>query len=478
MNAFIPDISPITTESPQQRFFELLHSHPRHRVRANGIPHCLRWIEEWQTYQHPGDTSEHEHKPHSESGTLAFFEDIAKRSWLKDWHFHQAIRAVELWTSEVEPGEWAHNFDWDSYCDQVRDLENDHHNLVREIEDSALAEYPPGPDDRRPAADEPEILAKIESDVRRKVRQRKLSINTEKIYVKWSRRFALFCLRRVKKLPLENIELTLPLYLDYLALERQIAESTQRQALNAIIFVGRHIVGIDDLQIEFHKSRIHSKRPPTVLGRSQIDAIVATLSDPWRLIAQVAYGSGIRQMETLQLRIKDLNFSQGTITIYYGKGGKHRIVPLPKILESQLSERIDQLERKHEKDALIGLGHVHIPASLDKKLNGSSGEFRWQYLFPAAKVCAHPRTGKIARHHLHEKSLQRQFKRAVDRAKVRQRATFHTLRHSFATHLLEKGVDIRTVQQLLGHAEVSTTMRYLHVMKRPGAGALSPLDLD
>lgn len=253
---FCPPASP----SPQQRFFDLLQSHPRHRVRANGIPHCLRWIEEWQTFQDTADTSTHEHHPHSESGTLAFFENLATRSWLKDWHFHQAIRCVELWTREVEPSEWAQNFDWDSYCDQVQDLDNDHRNLVREIEDSALAEYPPEPDDRRPAPDEPEILAKIESDVRRKVRQRKLSINTEKI-------------------------------------------------------------------------------------------------------------------------------------------------------------------------SQIGLGDVHMSASLHKKLNGSSRDFRWQYLFPAAKVCAHPRTGKVARHHLHENSLQRQFKRAVDRAKIRQRATFHTLRH-------------------------------------------------
>lgn len=189
------------------------------------------------------------------------------------------------------------------------------------------------------------------------------------------------------------------------------------------------------------------------------------------------YGSGLRLAECLSLRVKDLDFGQGTITIHNGKGGKHRVVPLPRTLEPRLGAHLDKVREKHLQDLPLGAGDVHMPEALLRKWPNATRELAWQYLFASATLCPHPRTGRVARHHLHETSMQRQFKDAVRKAGIAKRVTCHTMRHCFATHLLESGMDIRTVQSLMGHGSVDTTMIYLHVMKRPGAGGQSPLDL-
>ena len=213
------------------------------------------------------------------------------------------------------------------------------------------------------------------------------------------------------------------------------------------------------------------------MSREEVSKVIAELSDPWKLICELMYGSGLRQIEALRLRVKDVDFGQGNIAVHEGKGGKHRVVPLPRALEGRLRDHLEAGRERHVADSAAGMGDVHLPASLRRKYRKAAGEWPWQYVFPAARVCAHPATGVLARHHLHENSLGRQVKSAVAKAGIAKRATSHTFRHSFATHLLEGGIDIRTVQTLLGHSDVSTTMVYLHVMRRPGAGAPSPLDL-
>ncbi|MDF1816962.1 MAG: integron integrase [Verrucomicrobiales bacterium] len=268
------------------------------------------------------------------------------------------------------------------------------------------------------------------------------------------------------------------MFLDYVALERRVSVSTQNQTLNALVFFARYQLQIDEIALNFVRTESGYRRPPVVLTREEIDCILSHLKEPWDRICRLLYGTGLRQSEGLRLRIKDIDFGQKIIAVHDGKGGKHRVVPLPKAMEQDLSSHIAALKTRHDGWLRLGQGAVHIPSALKRKYPNAATEFTWQYLFPAARLCAHPRSGEVARHHLHEKLLQNQFKNALRKTTIYKKATCHTLRHSFATHLLEAGYDIRTVQEMMGHADVSTTMIYLHVMKKPGGvGAPSPLDL-
>ena len=314
--------------------------------------------------------------------------------------------------------------------------------------------------------------------LRRAIRREKLAYATEDTYVSCISRYARYCHERLGITPQEAGIPAIAPYMDYLALERNVAGATQNQALNAIAFLVKHVFGIADFTIEgFTRARGH-RRPPTVMTRDEVRRVIRHLEDPWKLAAQLMYGSGLRLMECMKLRVKDLDFGQGTITIHEGKGGKHRIVPLPRAIESRLQDYLAALRKRFDQDLAAGAADVHIPESLLRKFPNAPRQWPWHWLFPAAALCAHPRTGKFARYHLHDDSMARQFREAVRKADLNKRVTCHTLRHSFATHLLESGTDIRTVQNLLGHSDVSTTMIYLHVMKRPGAGAPSPLDLE
>lgn len=266
-------------------------------------------------------------------------------------------------------------------------------------------------------------------------------------------------------------------YIQFLALERQVSSSTQKQALNALVFLLRHILGHAEFTLDLDPPTAGRRRPPTVLTREEVRTVLGFLDAPWKLAAQLLYGSGLRIMEALRLRVKDIDFGHGTITIHDAKGGKHRLVPLPKALESRLQAHLATNREKHRLDLITGVGEVHMDASLARKYPNAPREWPWQFVFPAAKLCPHPRTGEFARYHLHEDSLQRQVRDAVRKADIPKRASCHTFRHSFATHLLQSGTDIRTLQSLLGHSSVETTMVYLHLLDRPGAGAPSPLDL-
>jgi integron integrase len=242
-----------------------------------------------------------------------------------------------------------------------------------------------------------------------------------------------------------------------------------------MVFLVRHVFGVLEFSLEIAPGR-QSRRPPVVMTRDEVKKVFAHLEDPWKLIAQVMYGSGLRLMEAMRLRVKDIDFGQGHIAIHDAKGGKHRMVPLPRALENRLTEHLKLERAKHEQDLAGGAGEVHLPESFLRKSPTGARQWCWQWAFPSASLCPHPRTGKVARYHLHDDSMSRQLRNAVKKAGLTKRVTAHTLRHSFATHLLESGIDIRAVQDLMGHKDVSTTMIYLHVMRRPGAGAPSPLD--
>ncbi len=455
----------------EDAYFRLL-ADPSQRVSEKARPYYFRRVEQWKEF------CEKAENPSSAAATRAFFDRLGTDPGLEDWQLRQAIRAVELWTREIEHWAWAEGFDWSGTMDQFRSLEVDHPTVSRDHISSQLRSYPPTPADRVPAAGETELSAELISEFRHVAQTEKKAVKTEKTYGDHLKRFIRFCLRRLQRSPLEEPLENIELYLEYVALERRVSANTQKLVLNALVFFARHQLKIDQIELNFVHTENGYRRPPVVLTVEEIEQVFSHLREPWYRICRILYGTGLRQSEGLRLRIKDLDFGQGTITVHDGKGNKHRVVPLPRAMETDLRDHIDRLREQHEAWLKLGQGAVHIPTALARKYSNARTEFAWQYLFPAARLCAHPRTGDVARHHLHEKSLQSQFRKAFLQTNIYKKASCHTLRHSFATHLLEAGYDIRTVQELMGHADVSTTMIYLHVMKKPGGvGAPSPLDL-
>jgi len=435
-------------------------------IPQNAQPHYLRHAITWNT----SVTSD------SQSATEEFLLNLLHPQPLQPWQFKQAIRAVAWLTRDILHLPWATLLHWESLADQARPLEPDHRTIGREtIRIPAVSTILPATDPLPKVEDE---VARIVEELRRALRLDGLSYATEQTYVGWNIRFTRFCLIRLKQTPQAAGPQAITDYLNYLALERNVSASTQKQALNAMVFLTRKVFGNTEFTMEKPAHGHSYRRPPIVLTRHEVQAVLSFLEDPWKLAAQLMYGSGLRLMETLRLRVKDIDFGQGTILIHDGKGGKHRVTSLPLALESRLKEHLVKESKKHITDLAGGYGEVHMPEALLRKYPKASKEWAWQFLFPAATYCPHPRTGHIARYHLHETSMQRQFKDAVRKAHLSKAATCHTLRHSFATHLLEKGIDIRTVQDLLGHSNIDTTMIYLHVIKRPGAGGPSPLDLN
>jgi integron integrase len=435
-------------------------------IKPAARDHYLRWAETW--------TKARGHQ--SAERTQAYFDTLGRAAHLADWQFRQAVDAARILACDVLTLSWALSFDWRGLSDQAKSLATDHRTLAREaipVRAVLPTLRPASPDQARDAEDE---LREIIDALRRAIRIKNMAMATEETYIHWNSRFTRFCQQKLGQSPRIAGSPAITAYLDFLALERNVAPATQKQALNAMAFLTKNVFGIEEFTLEHITPARGQRRPPVVMTREEVRSVFARLEDPWKLIAQVMYGSGLRLMEAMRLRVKDLDFGQGTIAIHDGKGGRHRVVTLPRALEQRLQQHLGRLREKHLQDLAVGAGDVHLPQSLQRKWPNASREWCWQYVFPSATLCSHPRTGRIARHHLHDDSMARQIRDAVRKTGIPKRITSHTLRHSFATHLLESGTDIRTVQSLLGHADVSTTMIYLHVMKRPGAGAPSPLD--
>ncbi len=265
-------------------------------------------------------------------------------------------------------------------------------------------------------------------------------------------------------------------YLTHLAVDGHVAASTQNQALNAILFLYRHVLETD---LPWMDDVVRAKRPervPEVLSTQEVARLLANLDGTYKLMASLLYGSGLRLMEVIRLRVKDVDFDYRQVIVRDGKGAKDRVTPLPSSVEHALKVQIDGVAEQHRQDLRAGYGRVYLPNALASKYPKAQRELAWQYVFPSARLSRDPRSGEMRRHHLNEKGLQQSVKRAVQRAGIHKKASCHTLRHSFATHLLERGHDIRTVQELLGHKNVQTTMLYTHVLKRGGRGVTSPLD--
>ncbi len=309
--------------------------------------------------------------------------------------------------------------------------------------------------------------------MRDEIRIRHYSVSTETTYVQWARRFILF---HDKRHPKEMGAAEVSAFLTALATRGRVAASTQNQALNALVFLYRRVLGIELGELD---AIVRAKRPlrlPVVLSESEVSALLANLAGEPRLVAGLLYGAGLRLLEGVSLRVKDLDFSRGEILVRDGKGRKDRVTMLPRALEPALREQLEKARASWGLDSRDGSAGAALPDALARKYPNASHEWGWQWLFPATRRFVERETGRALRWHVHESVVQRAVKRAVRAAGIAKPASCHTLRHSFATHLLAHGYDIRTVQELLGHRDVSTTMIYTHVLNRGGRGVRSPLD--
>jgi integron integrase len=314
---------------------------------------------------------------------------------------------------------------------------------------------------------------KLLDQLRLALRARHYSRRTERTYCHWVRRFIFF--HNVRH-PAEMAEAEVNAFLTYLAVKEKVSASTQNQALSALLFLYRHVLKreIRDLG-EVIRAR-KPKRLPIVLTREEVKAVISQLTgDNW-LMASLLYGTGLRLMECLRLRVQDIDFERNEVTIRSGKGEKDRITMLPESLKQPLRDNQARVRAIHERDLRDGWGRVQLPDALDGKYPNAAAEWRWQWVFPQEHRWKNQMTREEGRHHVDQSILQKSFKQPVEKARLTKRATCHTMRHSFATHLLEAGYDIRTVQELLGHTDVRTTMIYTHVLNRGGRGVKSPVD--
>ena len=314
---------------------------------------------------------------------------------------------------------------------------------------------------------------KLLDQVRGKIRLKHYSIRTEQAYVDWIKRFVLhFGKRHPRDLGAAEVEQ----FLTHLAVHGKVAASTQNQAKSALLFLYKEVLALELPWLDNVAQAKAPQRLPVVLNRDEVQAVLSRLSGTHWLVASLLYGTGMRIMECLRLRVKDVDFKRREILIRDGKGFKDRVTMLPVSLSAALEAHLAKVRGLHEADLQQGYGAVYLPNALKRKYPNAAKEWGWQYVFPSAKLSADLRSGEIRRHHVQDQAVQRAVKQAVRDADLNKPATPHTFRHSFATHLLEGGYDIRTVQELLGHSDVSTTMIYTHVLNKGGRGVVSPLD--
>jgi integron integrase len=310
--------------------------------------------------------------------------------------------------------------------------------------------------------------------VRGKIRLKHYSIRTEQAYLDWIKRFVLhFDKRHPSEMGAREVEA----FLTHLAVEGKVAAATQNQAKSALLFLYREVLEQDLPWLANVERAKAPRRLPVVLTEKEVASVLSRLTGTHWLVAGLLYGSGLRIMEALRLRVKDIEFSRGEILVREGKGFKDRVTMLPAVLVDPLKAHLKRVRDLHEQDVEEGYGEVYLPYALARKYPNAGREWGWQYAFPSKNRAVDPRSGVVRRHHVQDQAIQRAIRQAVRDAGIVKPATPHTLRHSFATHLLTSGYDIRTVQELLGHKDVTTTMIYTHVLNKGGRGVTSPLDM-
>lgn len=314
---------------------------------------------------------------------------------------------------------------------------------------------------------------KLLDQLRDRIRLKHYSRRTEEAYLDWCKRFILY---HNKRHPQEMGKPEVEAFLTWLARERNVAAATQNQAKAALQFLYKEVLGVQLAWLDEVEQAKKPKKLPVVLTEQEVQQLFKHLPDGWALVGRLLYGTGMRLLEVLRLRVQDIDFERCELLIRDGKGGKDRVTMLPQSLVQALKEQLQQVKRLHEQDLAIGYGEVWLSESISRKYPQAGREWIWQYVFPSQKRSLDPRSGVVRRHHLDEKGLQRAIRQAAIDADLTKHVTPHTLRHSFATHLLQAGYDIRTVQELLGHKDVQTTMIYTHVLNKGGRGVTSPLD--
>jgi integron integrase len=397
---------------------------------------------------------------------IGYLTEAERTARLEAWQYRQLVEALEVLFAGVLELAWAVTFDWSFWRDSAQRLETGHATLGRHQSAREHDLQKPGPE--TPAPQE-HLLAAVAAEITR----RAYSIRTERTYLHWIRRFAAsFHDRDPRELGAAEVRR----FLEQLAVRSKVGPSTQNQALCALVFLYRDVLG-RSLELG---SLVRAKRPrhlPVVLTREEVRSLLARLEGTQRLMASLLYGTGMRLMEVVRLRVKDVDFGYRQIVVRDAKGNKDRVVPLPDAVTGLLRAHLAGVRDLFDEDTRRGLGEVYVPDALARKYPNAPREWPWQYVFPSGRISFDSRSEKGRRHHLHENGLQKAVKKAGVAAGIAKRVHCHSLRHSFATHLLEQGYDIRTVQDWLGHADVSTTMIYTHVLNRGGRGVRSPLDV-
>ena len=417
---------------------------------------------------------------HTANDVESYLKTKGRTLRIEDWQFKQVVFALKILFVDMVRVEWAKSFSWDEWAEQAAELTSDHPTLVRDERDNkshfvaksleikseknggllkdVLSLYP----------DHIENLVKS-------IRLKNYSIRTEQAYLDWVLRFIRF---HSMKDPSSLSEKDISGFLEFLVIKRGVSSSTQSQALNSLVYFYKKVLGLElSNNIEFARSK-KPKRLPVVLSKSEVVLLFSHINHPTRqLMVNLLYGCGMRLMECVRLRVLDVDFGYQQILLRNTKGKKDRVVPIPNKLLETLKLQIEKVKALHNEDLDEGYGRVYIPGALSRKYPNAEKEFRWQYVFPSTKISTDPRTGIVRRHHIHENGLQKYIKKAAEETGITKKVNCHALRHSFATHLLENGYDIRTVQELLGHADVSTTMIYTHVLNKPGVTVTSPLDM-
>ena len=401
-----------------------------------------------------------------------YLEMLGRQNRLSGWQFAQCINAIRILYCDLLSTPACQSVDWEYWKNSARQLDIDHPTTARQLspeELSYLKERKGEGPIQQVRVHHHDLLVTLANEIRR----RGYAWRTEQIYEQWICRYIIFC----KDLPPgETGAAEVKSFLEYLAIQRRVSASTQNQALNALVFLYDKVL---DQKLGDLETFARAKRPrnlPVILSRDEVMSLLDKMQGRHKLIASLLYGSGMRLLEGLRLRIQDIDFTYNRIHVHQAKGKKDRYVPLPGTLTEELRDQIKAARQLHEQDIAAGFGEVVLPDALQRKYPNAGREFKWQFLFPSGRLAVDPHGGKIRRHHLHESGLQKAVKRAATASDINKRVGCHTLRHCFATHLLEANHDIRTVQELLGHAHVSTTMIYTHVLSRPGVGVFSPLD--